>query len=79
MKAAKTPPYAMSKPAINTWALTLKIKTSNKVVRDYKKNYVDEEIAEKDQVEEAVKTKQNSEYTLTVNPCVPILKNKIPN
>ena len=50
----------MSELDINTWALTLKIKTSNKVVRDYKKNYVDEEIAEKDQVEEAVKTKQNS-------------------
>ena len=36
------------------------------------------EISEEDQVEEAVKTKQNTEYTLTINICVPILKNKIP-
>jgi hypothetical protein len=40
---------------------------------------VDEEIAKKDQVEEADETKLNSEYTLTTNTCVPILKNKIPN
>ena len=31
------------------------------------------------QVEEAVKTKLNAEYTLTINTCVPILENKIPN
>ena len=29
-------------------------------------------------VEEAIKTKQNAENTLTINICVPILKNKIP-
>ena len=63
---------------INTCVLTLKIKNSNKVVR-YHKNYVDEEIAEKDQVEEAIKTKQNAEYTLTAITCVPILKYKTPN
>jgi hypothetical protein len=40
---------------------------------------VDEEIAKKGQVEEADETKQNAEYTLTTNICVPILKNKIPN
>ena len=40
---------------------------------------VDEKIAEKDQVEEAVKTKQNAEYKLTTNIWANILKNKIPN
>ena len=37
------------------------------------------EIDEKDQVEEAIKTKQNAEYMLTATTCVPILKNKTPN
>ena len=55
-----------------------KIKNSNRVVRYYKKNYVDGEIAEEKQVEEDADTKQNAEYTLTINICVPILKNKIP-
>jgi hypothetical protein len=38
------------------------------------KNKVDVETDEKDQVEEAIKTKQNAEYTLTATTCVPILK-----
>ena len=40
---------------------------------------VDVETAEKDQVEEAIKTKQNSEYMLTFTTCVLILKTKTPN
>ena len=43
------------------------------------KNAIDVEIDEKDQVEEAVETKQTAEYTLTINTCVPTLKNKIHN
>ena len=38
---------------------------------------LDEEIAKKDQVEEADETKQNAEYTPTTNTCV--IKNKIHN
>ena len=34
VEAAKTTQYAKFKVAINTWTLTLKIMTSNKVVRD---------------------------------------------
>jgi hypothetical protein len=41
------------------------------------KDKVDEEIAKNDQVEEADETKQNAEYTLTINTCVNIIK--IPN
>jgi hypothetical protein len=37
------------------------------------------ETDEKDQVEEAAKTKQNAEYTLTATTCVPILKAKTHN
>ena len=46
VKAAKTTLNAKSKFAINTWALTLKIKTPNKFARYYKKN-VDVETIEK--------------------------------
>jgi hypothetical protein len=38
VKAAKTMPYAKSKLGTNTWALTIKIKTSNKQARHYKKD-----------------------------------------
>ena len=38
---------------------------------------VDEVIAKK--VEKAEETKQKAEYAPTINTCVPILKNKIPN
>jgi hypothetical protein len=37
VKAAKKTLYAKSKLAINTWALTLKVKTPNKFARCYKK------------------------------------------
>ena len=53
-------------PTINTWTNIIK-------------NNVDVEITEKDQVEEAVKTKQNAEDKLTINTWAHILKNKIPN
>ena len=43
------------------------------------KNNVDVEIAEKNPVEEAIKTKQNTEDRLTINIWAPIFKNKIPN
>ena len=42
------------------------------------KNYVDREIAEKEQVEGDAKTKQNAEYSLIFTTCDPILKNKTP-
>ena len=45
MKATKTKPNTKSKPAINTWALALRIKNSNKVAGYNKKTYVDKEIA----------------------------------
>jgi hypothetical protein len=51
---------------INTWVNIIK-------------NKVDVEIDEKDQVEEAIKTKQNAEYALTATTCVHILKTKTPN
>jgi hypothetical protein len=81
-KAAKTKQNAKSKLAINTWALTLKIKTPNKFascldwgVRRGKqdagtcalKNNVDVETVEKDQVVQAVKTKKNAESELAIN------------
>ena len=56
MKAAKTTLYAKSKLAINTWALTLKIKTPNKFARYYKKN-VDVETIEKNPAGKAAKAK----------------------
>ena len=89
MEAAKTKQNAESKLAINTWALTLKIKIPNKFascldcgVRRVKqdagtnalKNNIDVETAEKDQVVKAVKTKQNAESKLAINTCVHILK-----
>ena len=46
---------------------------------NFPKNRVDEETAEKDQVEEDIKTKQTAEYTLSAITCAPILKTKIPN
>jgi hypothetical protein len=61
------------------YTLPVNTQGNNIVSENITKNYVDEEIAEKDQVEEAAKTKQNAEYTLTFTTCDPILKNKTPN
>ena len=62
----------------DTCVLTLKIKAPNTVAM-YQKNYMDVEIAKKDQVEGAIKKRHNAEYTLTIDTWVFLLKNKIPN
>ena len=76
VKAAKTTPYAKSKLAINTWALTLKIKTSNKFARYCKKN-VDVESIEKNPAGKAAKTKLYAKSVLAITTWS--LTIKIPN
>ena len=76
VKAAKTKQNAKSKLAINTWALTLKIKTPNKFARYYKKN-VDVETIEENPAEKAAKTKQNAKSKLAITTWA--LKIKNPN
>ena len=93
-KAAKTKQNGKSKLAINTWALTLKIKIPNKFAScldwgarrgkqdagtDALKNNVDVETAVKDQVVKTIKTKQNAESELTINTWAYIIEYRIPN
>ena len=56
-----------------------KIKNSNRVVRYYKKNYVDGEITEENHVEKDANTKQNEVYKLTIDTSVLTLEINLQN